>query len=363
MPMNRYMHDTRRDGFFYDEAQAVAVRQLQQIKDELVERYEAAKQARKNPLLRLKAAPSVPGLYMWGGVGRGKTYLMDVFYDALPFRRKVRMHFHRFMVRVHEELNDLKGQKNPLDIVAERLHKEAVVICFDEFFVSNITDAMLLRGLFEKLFEKGVTLVATSNITPDRLYENGLQRERFLPAIALVKQNCAVLNVDSGMDYRLRVLTQAPVYFSPLGPAAEQALSKSFQELTAGVNDEGGMISVNHREIPVIAKASDVLWVSFTELCETTRAPTDYIEIAKQFHTVYLSGVPVLDAQSDNAARRFISLVDEFYDRQVKLIISAEAVVDSIYEGGRLSFEIGRTRSRLLEMQSQEYLALPHMPN
>ncbi|HEX6591610.1 MAG TPA: cell division protein ZapE [Moraxellaceae bacterium] len=364
MPLSRYQHDLRRPDFHRDEAQADAVRHLQRVKDELTERYEAAREARGLSRLKLQKQQREPvlGLYMWGGVGRGKTYLMDLFFEALPFRRKLRIHFHRFMQRVHKELNALKGTRDPLEIVADRLQEEAVVICFDEFFVTDITDAMLLGGLFEKLFARGVTLVATSNIAPDRLYENGLQRERFLPAIALVKKYCEVLNVDAGVDYRLRVLEKAALYYTPLGAEADAALRQSFSALTGGVSAGPGAISVNERDITVVDRADGVLWARFTELCETPRSAADYIEIAREYHTVFVSDIPVMDARNDNAVRRFINLIDEFYDRHVKLVVSAEADIAAIYEGGRLNFEIERTKSRLLEMQSKEYLAREHLP-
>lgn len=360
MPTERYQHDLRRPGFQHDEAQATAVRHLQRVKDELVERYESA---RRQGILRFRKGQVEPvkGLYMWGGVGRGKTYLMDIFYESLPFRRKLRIHFHRFMQRVHKELNALRGTKNPLEVVADRLHEEAVVICFDEFFVTDITDAMLLGGLFDQLFRRGVTLVATSNIPPERLYENGLQRERFLPAIALLKKYCDVLNVDAGVDYRLRMLERASLYYTPLGPEAEAALGNCFNELTGGVGKGAGVVVINDREISVINHGEDVLWASFSALCETPRSASDYIEIAREYHTVIVSGIPVMDARNDNAVRRFINMVDEFYDRHVKLIVSAEAEINSLYEGGRLNFEIERTKSRLLEMQSKEYLASEHL--
>ncbi|MDF2445023.1 MAG: hypothetical protein K0S46_259 [Moraxellaceae bacterium] len=362
MPLERYQHDLRRPGFHADEAQATAVRHLQRVKDDLMERYNAARDARLLGRLRLpkNAVEPVRGLYMWGGVGRGKTYLMDVFFDSLPFRRKLRIHFHRFMQRVHKELNGLKGTRNPLEVVADRLQQEAVVICFDEFFVTDITDAMLLGGLFDQLFRRGVTLVATSNIPPDRLYENGLQRERFLPAIALLKKHCDVLNVDAGVDYRLRVLEKASLYYTPLGPEAEAAMRQRFEELTGGVGKGAGVIHVNERDISVLNHGEDVLWATFSELCETPRAAIDYIEIAREYHSVLISGIPVMDARNDNAVRRFINMVDEFYDRRVKLVVSAEAGIANLYEGGRLSFEIERTKSRLLEMQSKEYLASEH---
>lgn len=363
MPQERYQHDLRRPGFTHDEAQATAVRHLQRVKDELAERYRAAKEVRGLGRLKLQKESREPvkGLYMWGGVGRGKTYLMDIFFDALPFRRKLRIHFHRFMQRVHKELNALKGTRNPLETVAERLHEEAVVICFDEFFVTDITDAMLLGGLFDQLFRRGVTLVATSNIPPDRLYEHGLQRERFLPAIALLKKNCEVLNVDAGIDYRLRVLEKASLYYTPLGPGADAALQQRFDELTGGVSKGAGYIQINDRDIYVVNHGEDVLWATFSELCESPRSASDYIELAREYHTVVVSNIPVMDVRNDNAVRRFINMVDEFYDRHVKLVVSAEVGIDSLYEGGRLNFEIERTKSRLLEMQSKDYLASEHL--
>lgn len=365
MPLNRYHQDLQRAGFQYDAAQEDAAKQLQRVRDELVARYEQAKgrgALGKLPGLR-KSLPPVLGLYFWGGVGRGKTYLMDLFYDRLPFRRKMRVHFHRFMQRVHRELKDLQGQTDPLEVVADHIAKDAVVICFDEFFVTDITDAMILYKLFDALFERGVTLVATSNIVPDRLYENGLQRERFLPAIDLIKKHCAVLNVDSGIDYRLRVLKMAELYHSPLDAEAEISLKRSLDALCDGASVlSGGNLEVNNREIPVRARSEGVLWCDFSALCEGPRSQNDYIEIARVFHTVLLSNVPAMGAGMDDAARRFINLVDEFYDRHVKLIISAAEPIATIYGTGRLNFEFQRTRSRLTEMQSHEYLALEHLP-
>ena len=363
-PLARYQQDLASGTFQSDSTQLAAVNELQRIYDALVMRYQdtQTKKGLKRFKLAKKLQQPVNGLYLWGGVGRGKTYLMDLFFDALPFRRKMRMHFHRFMQRVHKELNEFRGEKNPLELVADRIHADAVVICFDEFFVTDITDAMLLKGLFEQLFQRGVTLVATSNIIPDRLYENGLQRERFLPAIALVKNYCQVLNVDSGIDYRLRVLTHVELYHHPLDAAAQQTLQQCFDELAHGTHIYHDSIIINARDVMVKARTEDVLWCTFNELCEKPRSASDYIEIAREYHTVLLSNVPVMSEKNDDATRRFINLIDELYDRQVKLIITAQASIDNIYEGGRLNFEIKRTRSRLQEMQSQEYLQLPHLP-
>ncbi len=361
-PRERYQQDVGRPGFQADPAQAHAVEQLQALYALLVQRRDVAR--RSLPGIRRRARAPVSGLYMWGGVGRGKTWLMDIFYDSLPFRRKMRSHFHRFMQRVHAELRTLSGTKNPLDMVADRLAKEALVICFDEFFVSDITDAMILGTLFEKLFARGVTLVATSNILPDDLYRDGLQRERFLPAIAVLKQHVTVLNVDGGIDYRLRVLEKAEIFHHPLDISADESLGRSFHELSPGRVDDGQAchVGINDREIPARERADGVVWFDFSSLCDSPRSAADYIELARQFHAVLVSNVPQMDAHRDDAARRFINMVDEFYDRNVKLILSAARPIESLYVGGRLTFEFARTRSRLLEMQSHEYLARPHKP-
>mgnify|MGYP001565842390 FL=1 len=273
-----------------------------------------------------KGYTPVKGLYFWGGVGRGKTYLVDTFFEALPFREKVRTHFHRFMKRVHEEMKTLPGEKNPLTIIAKRFSAEARVICFDEFFVSDITDAMILGTLMEELFKNGVTLVATSNIVPDGLYKDGLQRARFLPAIALIKQNTEIVNVDSGVDYRLRHLEQAELFHFPLNDAAQESLRKSFRALTPECTQavENDKLIIENREIIALRTCDDVAWFDFRELCDGPRSQNDYIELGKIFHAVILSGVEQMSVSTDDIARRFINMVDEFYDRNVKLIISAE---------------------------------------
>ncbi len=306
----------------------------------------------------------VKGLYFWGGVGRGKTYLMDNFYESLPFREKMRAHFHRFMRRVHRELKQLAGEKNPLERVADNIAEEARVICFDEFFVSDITDAMLLGTLLEHLFARGVTLVATSNIVPDRLYENGLQRQRFLPAIALLNRHTSVVNVDGGVDYRLRALEQAELYHAPLGPDAERAMLDAFNRLAPATEEvkEAVEIEVEGRRIPCRFIAEDVIWFDFEVICNIPRSQNDYIELAKEFHAVLVGNVHQMGRKNDDHARRFVNMVDEFYDRNVKLVLSAEVDMVSLYTEGKLSFEFERTRSRLLEMQSHDYLARPHRP-
>lgn len=338
------------------------MRHLQRLYDDLV----AASQSKPGMLSKLfgkKDRTPVKGLYFWGGVGRGKTYLVDTFFEALPFKEKVRTHFHRFMKRVHEEMKTLPGEKNPLTIIAKRFSDEARVICFDEFFVSDITDAMILGTLMEELFKNGVTLVATSNIVPDGLYKDGLQRARFLPAIALIKQNTEIVNVDSGVDYRLRHLEQAELFHFPLNEAAHESLRKSFRALTPECTQavENDKLMIENREIIALRTCDDVAWFEFRQLCDGPRSQNDYIEIAREFHTVLISGVERMGAGSDDRARRFINLVDEFYDRGVKLVVAAETPIEDLYAGGRLEFEFERTRSRLLEMQSQDYLAREHL--
>ena len=306
--------------------------------------------------------PTVRGLYLWGGVGRGKTLLMDQFFDALRERRKLRLHFHRFMREVHAELKALGNRSDPLDAVAARLAERAKVICFDEFHVADIADAMILGRLFERLFDRGVTLVATSNLKPADLYRDGLQRARFLPAIALLEQHCEVLAVDGDADYRLRALTRAELFHAPLGAAADAALARAFHLIAGGDGREGGAIVVEGRPIPTRRRAEGIVWFDFEAVCGGPRSAADYIELACEHHSVLVAGVPVFDAARDDEARRFIALVDEFYDRAVKLVLAAAAPIGELYRGERLAFEFERTRSRLLEMQSAEYLARPHRP-
>ena len=358
-PLARYQADLQRPDFFHDAAQETAVRHLQRLYDELVAAHRH-KPGLFGSLFGKKVTEPVKGLYFWGGVGRGKTYLVDTFFDALPFEQKMRTHFHRFMKRVHEELKSFSGEKNPLPLIAKRFAAEARVICFDEFFVSDITDAMILATLLEELFKNGVSLVATSNIVPDGLYKDGLQRARFLPAIALLKQHTCIVNVDSGVDYRLRALEQAELFHWPLDAEAEISLGKSFQSLLpehCTVQDDEALM-IENRAIKARKVGDDVAWFDFRELCDGPRSQNDYIELAKIFHAVVISNVEQMGVHEDDLARRFINLVDEFYDRNVKLILSAEVELKDLYTGGRLVFEFQRTLSRLLEMQSS-HLCLP----
>ncbi|ENM5933850.1 cell division protein ZapE [Vibrio mimicus] len=364
-PKQRYEKDLQRPDFYSDEAQARAVEALDNLYHQWIE-YLSQPVVRPSvwqKLLGKKTHVSQPpkGLYMWGGVGRGKTYLMDTFFEALPTEKKLRVHFHRFMYRVHDELRTLSDVSDPLEIVADRFCAEANIICFDEFFVSDITDAMILGTLFEALFRRGVVLVATSNIPPKDLYRNGLQRARFLPAIALVETHCHVLNVDNGVDYRLRTLQQAEIYHYPLDAKATENLQRYFQQLISSDQQPENQIEVNHRLVLVNAACDGVLYATFTQLCQTARSQNDYIELSKIYHTVLLADVKQMDKSNDDAARRFIALVDEFYERHVKLIISAEVSMAELYLQGLLEFDFKRCQSRLVEMQSHEYLAKQHL--
>lgn len=362
-PWQRYQADLKREGFSHDPAQEAAVRLLQDLFDRLLARRHGVSSL-SGLWRRLRGQPLEPevGLYLWGGVGRGKTYLVDTFHDCLPFEDKLRVHFHRFMQRVHRELKALDGEKNPLLIVADRLADEASIICFDEFFVTDIADAMILGGLMEALFERGVSLVATSNIVPEKLYDNGLQRQRFLPAIALIERYTQVVNVDAGIDYRLRTLEQAELYHCPLDEGANESLRHSFEQLAPEPGKHWERIEINGRYITCRCLADDVAWFDFAELCDGPRSQNDYIELARIFHAVLISGVPAMGPGSDDQARRFVNLVDEFYDRSVKLVLAAEKPLLELYSGGRLEFEFQRTVSRLQEMQSHDYLAREHRP-
>lgn len=302
------------------------------------------------------------GLYMWGGVGRGKTWLMDMFFQAIPGERKQRLHFHRFMLRVHEELTQLQGQSDPLQIVADRFKSETDLLCFDEFFVSDITDAMLLGTLMEALFARGITLVATSNLPPDDLYRNGLQRARFLPAIEMIKQHCEIMNVDAGIDYRLRTLTSAHLWMTPLNEATDKEMERMFVALSGQGRKDKPVLEINHRALATQGMAEGVVAMDFKTLCGEGRSQHDYIELSRRFHSVLLFNVPVMIYKTEDQARRFLALVDEFYERHVKLVVSAEASLYEIYQGSRLKFEYQRCVSRLQEMQSEEYLRLAHLP-
>jgi cell division protein ZapE len=352
-------------GFQADPAQAAAVAALAQVYGQLCNQSSAgALTTRLKRLLPGNLRPSTPvkGVYLWGGVGRGKTFVMDVFFEALPFDDKLRYHFHRLMYRVHNRLKQLQGASDPIDLVAEELADQARIICFDEFFVSDIGDAMILARLLRGLFSRGVCLVTTSNILPDSLYRDGLQRQQFLPAIDLLKEHTAVIHMDGQQDYRLRVLEKAEIWHAPLDAEAEQNLQRYFAAIAPDHGTENQTIEILGRDIATRRRADGIAWFSFEALCDGPRSQDDYIEIARAFQTVLLADVPVLTAEKENQARRFIALVDEFYDRRVKLIISAELPIAEIYQGTRLTHEFQRTVSRLMEMQSKAYLAASHVP-
>jgi len=302
------------------------------------------------------------GIYLWGGVGRGKTLMMDLFYASLPFDDKLRRHFHRFMADVHEHLKALRDHENPLELVADRIAAHARVICFDELAVSDIADAMILGTLFGALFARGVTLAATSNIEPGLLYKDGLQRQRFLPTIALLRKHCEIVHVDGAIDYRLRVLERADVYQTPNGSAADEHLAEYFRAIAPDEGDRGGTLEVLGRPIGYVRAADGVIWFDFAAICDGPRSQDDYIELSRLYQTVLVSNVPRFDALLENQARRFIALVDEFYDRRVKLILSAAAPVNDLYAGEKLRHTFERTRSRLEEMQTHDYLAAAHQP-
>lgn len=365
-PQQRYQSDVEQNLIVEDDAQRLIVLRLQRLFDELT----SSNRKRKTPGAFLMGwlqnsqsrTEMTKGIYLWGGVGRGKTYLMDLFFDCLPRAHKHRTHFHRFMQRVHSDLTRLQGEKNPLEKVAQQIADEASVLCFDEFFVSDIADAMILSGLLEALFRRNVVLVATSNVHPGALYENGLQRERFLPAIAQITQFTEILEIESETDYRLRSLSQATLYYCPIDDQTEARLLASFYELAPDRTEvrRDQSVEILGRRLRSRYCGDDVVWFGFTELCDGPRSAFDYVEIAKLFHALLLSDVPRLDDLGNAPVRRFVALVDELYDRRVKLIISAAVPIESLYLGDYLGFEFERTRSRLLEMQSHEYLASEH---
>ncbi len=365
-PIERYLVDQSDGGFTKDTAQREIVEYLNDLYLNLLNEpivpanptgFFAKFKRTTKPVL---TAPK--GLYLWGGVGQGKTYLMDLFYDSIPFPEKKRTHFHRFMQQVHQQLTALNKVPDPLQLVADKIASECRVLCFDEFFVSDITDAMLLGRLFEALFTRGICLVATSNIHPDGLYKNGLQRARFLPAIAALKEHCTVLKLDSGTDYRLRELEQAEIYHSPLDNQATIELQRLFDHMTVSDVEFEASLEIEGRTIEVNQCAEGVVWFDYQVICDIPRGSADYIEISRCFHTVMVSNVCIMNDLTNDSANRFINLVDELYAHNVKLIISAEVSAQQLYQGTKMAFPFERTVSRLLEMQSHEYLERPHLP-
>ncbi|MDB5812068.1 MAG: putative ATPase [Betaproteobacteria bacterium] len=343
-------------GFELDAAQNAALEVLQGVYEDLIalERLEAS-------LIRLLARKqTVRGVYLWGGVGRGKSFLMDSFFNCAPVERKKRIHFHRFMQEIHHALNEHQGKEDPLSIIAREIAKETRLLCLDEFHVTDITDAMLMRRLLEGLFENGVVLVTTSNQAPDQLYKDGLQRSQFLPAIELIKRNLHVVNVDGGTDYRLRELERAGVYHT--GPDADQRLEQAFIAIARHESTDSTALEIEGRVINARRIARGVAWLDFRELCDGPRGKADYIELARRYHTVLLSDIPAFKKDEVDIVRRFTWLVDEFYDRRVKLIVSAAAPPGRLYAWAEGGDQFERTISRLIEMQTRDYLSEPHLP-
>ncbi|CAM8632520.1 COG1485 Predicted ATPase [Oxalobacteraceae bacterium] len=338
-------------GYSADPSQRAAVERLQSLYDEWV----AYRSKRSTRLTKLLRHPDIPrGVYLWGGVGRGKSFLMDCFHAVVPVQRKTRVHFHEFMREVHHALDEQKDVEDPLLVVAEHIAQRYRLICFDEFHVSDIADAMILYNLLQPLFDRGVSFVMTSNYAPDALYPDGLHRDRMLPAIALIKDKLDVLNVDAGTDYRKRILEQVSAYHAPLGTASAEALEQAFTNL-AGAAEDAPKIRIESRDVRCVRRAGGVAWFDFATLCGTARSQNDYLEIANRFHTVILSDVPKMSAEMASEARRFTWLIDVLYDHRIKLLISAEVAPDLLFTEGSFATEFQRAVSRIVEMQSREY--------
>ena len=355
-PLSHYQELVDCGSFVHDPAQKEAVVALDRLWHELLG------PGKKRLLGRIRRKPpqAVRGLYLWGSVGRGKTWLLDLFFESLPTEQKVRVHFHRFMHRVHAALAEMGNVRDPLPRIAADWAANCRVLCLDEFFVSDIADAMLLAGLLEELFRNGVTLVTTSNIEPVGLYRDGLQRAKFLPAIELIHEHTLVLELEGTTDYRLRILEQSEIFHSPLDKDADRVMARAFDRMAADCELDHDL-EINGRNFHARRRGDGIIWFEFEELCDKPRGSIDYIEIARAFNTVVLTNMPQLAEEDANAARRFVTLVDEFYDRNVKLLLSAAAPIPGLYTGRKLAFEFERTRSRLTEMQSHEYLARPHL--
>jgi cell division protein ZapE len=354
--LKNYQNELEVRGYQSDPAQLKAIEALQLCADE----WATYKSKRSNPLKKLINRPVIPkGVYMYGGVGRGKSFLMDCFFNSVPIAKKTRLHFHEFMREVHRELALMQGTVNPLDLLGKRMAKRYRLICFDEFHVADITDAMILHRLLVSLFDNGVGFVTTSNFMPDGLYPGGMHRDRIMPAIALLNDRMAVVNVDNGVDYRQRTLEMLRLYHTPLSAAADLEMTQAFDRLASG-QDEEPILHIEAREIHAKRRSGGVVWFDFKTLCGGARSQNDYLEIASQFHTLFLSHVPSMPARLASEARRFTWLIDVLYDRHVKLIMSAQVTPELLYVAGPLAHEFPRTVSRLNEMQSAQFLALEH---
>lgn len=364
-PFYLYQEDLKQIHFYADPAQEKAVQHLQRLYIDLQKRTALTN---KNSLFsclfnKNKKLQSVQGIYFYGGVGRGKTYLMDLFFKSLHTSRKSRVHFHHFMLQVHKELTFFAGKKNPLQLIAKKFAKQIDILCFDEFFVDDITDAMILGGIFEALFAEGVVLLATSNIHPQNLYKNGLQRDRFLPAIKLLHTHCEIVNLEDGKDYRLDRLMHAEIYHFPLTEKVQIQLSTVFEKLANGDKVYAKSLTINHRQINTCAYSRDTLYIEYLSLCDAPRGVADYIELAIVYRTIILVNVVQMHEQHNDMARRFIAMIDEFYMHNVILIISADVTLNQLYKGRQLAFEFTRCISRLTEMQSKDYLQNAHHLN
>ncbi|MRV74867.1 cell division protein ZapE [Duganella sp. FT92W] len=347
-----YQHALTQRDFKADAAQQRAVDRLQACYDE----WAAYKALRSNSFKRFINRPTPPrGVYMWGGVGRGKSFLMDSFYSVVPLVRKTRLHFHEFMRDIHRQLDELRGVADPLQEVARNVAKKYRLICFDEFHISDVADAMIMYNLLSALFDNGVSFIMTSNYEPSTLYPDGLHRDRILPTIALLKDKLDVLNVDAGVDYRGRALEQVESYYTPLNAATDEQLRHAYARI-AETADENPVISIENRDIRALRRAGSIIWFDFATLCGGPRSQNDYLEIASRFHTVILSGIPMMSAAMSSEARRFTWLIDVFYDQKVKLLMSAEVEPEELYTAGTLANEFHRTVSRIVEMQSREYM-------
>ena len=360
-PSDRYLEIIQQPDFVADPAQAHAIGLLDDLHRRLLQ-VQSGQQP--NLWLRLFSGKqnksTFKGLYFWGGVGRGKTFLMDIFYQGLPFEKKMRTHFHDFMNQIHRALKAQSKQEKPLQIIARDIAEKTEILCLDEFVITDIGDAMIMTGLLESLFESGVVLVTTSNSAPQNLYHEGLQRARFLPAIGLLERYCDVVNLDGGEDYRLLGLQQTDLYTVPHSVAANELIQRYLDEHVTPLQTCRSNLCINGRELLFQVCAEDTVWFCFTELCKTTRSQNDYLELARLFNTLILTDIEVMSTMQDDVARRFVLLIDVIYDHRVKLICTAAARAEDLYQGKRLAFEFERTSSRLIEMQSQQYLTQAH---
>jgi len=356
-PSAQYQSDLKQPDFIADPAQAQVIDYLQQLYDELITEQQAFSfVSRLLPERHKKSS----GLYLYGTVGSGKTYLMDLFFNSLPFSNKYRIHYHAFMQSIHAQLHQLTGQKNPLKQIARQLAAKACIICLDEFLVQDVTDAMTLANLFAALSQKGIRLVITTNTAPDDLYKNGVQRQYFLPAIDFIKNELRVMLLQPNCDYRLRTLEQASIFYTPIDAQSDAALAARFNALTAHTTTQQGLLSLNSRSILTLGYSSDILWCDFHVLCVEPRSNYDYIELARIYHTLFLRAIPKMSDMHKDWVKRFIHLIDTLYDHRVKLIVSAQTTIDLLYQGDYLQAEMARTKSRLIEMQSLDYLTTAH---